>query len=160
MALKYGYRADQRVVNIVLRQRFHSTTARLDTNTSTEGGYYGGMADATRLTIQKNGRTTYNVHAEGNSPLTEDERDIELSDPTQPDDRSARTLVSRKRLLRGSTTVNRTIFTDVGAVWAPASKARADAPIAATATAEQRLFIISSLSPPAQGAPALFAITW
>jgi len=29
VALKYGYRADQRVVNIVLRQRFRSTVAQL-----------------------------------------------------------------------------------------------------------------------------------
>jgi len=115
VALKYGYGADQRVVNIVLRQRFRSTAARLDANVATEGGYVGGRTDVTRLTIQKKGRTTYNVHAEANSPLTEDERDIVLSDPTQPDDRSARTLVSRKRLLRGSTTINRTILTDVGA---------------------------------------------
>jgi len=116
VALKYGYSADQRVVNIVLRRRFRSTASRLDTNTATEGGYIGGRADVTRLTIQTNGRTTYNVHTEANSPLTEDERDIAPpSDPTQPDDRSARTLVSRKELLRGSTTVNRTIFNDVGA---------------------------------------------
>ena len=116
VALKYGYSADQRVVNIVLRRRFRSTAARLDTNTATEGGYIGGRADVTRLTIQTNGRTTYNVHAEANSPLAEDERNIApTSDPTQPDDRSARTLVSRKELLRGSMTVNRTIFNDVGA---------------------------------------------
>ena len=29
VALKYGYRADQKVVNIVLRQRFRSTVAQL-----------------------------------------------------------------------------------------------------------------------------------
>ena len=115
VALKYGYAADQRVVNIVLRERFRSTAARLDGNTSAEGGYLGGTADLTKLLIQKNGRTTFNVHAEGNSPLTEDERDIRLDDPDAPDDRSARTLVSEKKDLRGSATINRTILTDVGA---------------------------------------------
>ncbi|HET6942832.1 MAG TPA: TonB-dependent receptor [Sphingomicrobium sp.] len=115
VALKYGYAADQRVVNIVLRERFRSTAARLDGNTSTEGGYLGGTADLTKLLIQKNGRTTFNVHAEGNSPLSEDERDIRLDDPNAPDDRSARTLVSEKEDLRGSATVNRTILTNVGA---------------------------------------------
>ena len=29
VALKYGYRADQKVVNIVLRQRFRSTVAQI-----------------------------------------------------------------------------------------------------------------------------------
>jgi hypothetical protein len=115
VALKYGYAADQRVVNIVLRERFRSTAARLDGRTSTEGGYLGGTGDLTKLLIQKNGRTTINVHAEGNSPLTEDERDVRLDDPTAPDDRAARTLVSEKKDLRGSATINRTILTNIGA---------------------------------------------
>jgi len=115
VALKYGYAADQRVVNIVLRERFRSTSARLDGSTSTGGGYLGGIADLTKLLIQKNGRTTFNVHAEGNSPLTEDERDIRIDDPDAPDDRSARTLVSERKDLRGSATINRTILTNVGA---------------------------------------------
>lgn len=114
VALKYGYRADQRVVNIVLRQRFRSTVARIDGNLPTEGGYVGGTGDLTRLSIEKNGRTTLNVHAEGNSMLTEAERDIDLEDPSAQDDRSARSLVSSKRLLRGGATINRTILTDVG----------------------------------------------
>lgn len=115
VALKYGYAADQRVVNIVLRERFRSTVARLDGRTPTEGGYLGGLGDLTKLMIQKNGRTTFNVHAEGNTPLTEDERDIRLEDPNAPDDRSARTLVGSKKELRGSATINRTILTDIGA---------------------------------------------
>ena len=118
VALKYGYSADQRVVNIVLRERFRSTVARLDGTTATDGGYLGGQGELTRLQIEKNGRTTFNVLAQGNTPLTEDERDIRLSDdPSQPDDRSARTLVGSKKLLRGSATVNRTIFGDVGATF-------------------------------------------
>ena len=47
VALKYGYRADQRVVNIVLRERFRSTVARLEGTTSTEGGYLGGSGELT-----------------------------------------------------------------------------------------------------------------
>ncbi|WP_223276339.1 TonB-dependent receptor [Sphingomonas daechungensis] len=108
VALKYGYRADQRVVNIVLRERFHSTVARVDGNLSTEGGYTGGLGDLTRLSIQKNSRTTVNLHAEGNSLLTEDERDVSPADPS-------RSLVGSKSQLRASTTINRTILTDVGA---------------------------------------------
>ena len=38
VALKYGYRADQRVVNIVLRQRFRSTVAQLGATVPTAGG--------------------------------------------------------------------------------------------------------------------------
>ena len=71
VALKYGYRADQRVVNIVLRQRFRSTTALLSANAATEGGYAGGTGDVTRLMIQRNGRTQINLHAETNGMLKE-----------------------------------------------------------------------------------------
>ena len=64
VALKYGYRADQKVVNIVLRQRFRSTTAQVG----------GGRSDRRRLCDRQRrphplprpaqaGRTTLNLHA-------------------------------------------------------------------------------------------------
>src|SRR5206468_1732821 len=62
VALKYGYRADQKVVNIVLRSRFRSTAVQVAGNAATEGGYAGGKADVTRLMIDKSGRTTFNLH--------------------------------------------------------------------------------------------------
>ncbi len=103
VALKYGYRADQRVVNIVLRQRFRSTVAQLAANTATEGGYVGGSADLTRLMIQRNGRTQFNLHAEGNGMLTEDERDIRISATAARRDRrpgARRALAHRKAARR------------------------------------------------------------
>ena len=81
VALKYGYRADQKVVNIVLRNRFRSTAVQVAGTTATDGGYAGGIGDVTRLMIDKAGRTTFNLHAEGNGMLTENERDILLSNP-------------------------------------------------------------------------------
>ena len=115
VALKYGYPADQRVVNIVLRERFRSTAARLDGTVATEGGWAGGLADVTQLRIDKGSRLTTNLHAEGNTGLTEDERDIALEDPNAPDDRSARTLNAPKKLVRGSSTLNQTVLGDVSA---------------------------------------------
>jgi hypothetical protein len=117
VALKYGYRADQRVVNIVLRQRFRSTVSQLAANTATEGGYVGGSADLTRLMIQRNGRTQFNLHAEGNSMLTEDERDIRISAPppgaTLDEALATRSLVGSRRDVRGSATFNRQVFGNV-----------------------------------------------
>src|SRR3712207_6412104 len=49
VALKYGYRADQRVVNIVLRPRFRSTSARAEAGLPTGGGSSSQEADVTRL---------------------------------------------------------------------------------------------------------------
>ena len=118
VALKYGYRADQRVVNIVLRPRFRSTTTQLRGRAATEGGYAGGEADVTRLMIGENSRTTVNLHAEGNGTLTEAERDIVLRQPAagaDPQDaQAARSLIGSKRNVRGAVTVNRQLGT-VGA---------------------------------------------
>ena len=117
VALKYGYAADQRVVNIVLRQRFNSTTAEARGKLATEGGYASGQADATRLTIRDGQRTSFNLHVEGNNPLYESERDIILqpvgTDAIDP--RPYRTLVGAKQDVRLSGTVNRTILGDVSA---------------------------------------------
>src|SRR5688572_6079780 len=100
VALKYGYRADQRVVNIILRRRFRSTAVRAETRTATEGGYVGGLGDVTRLMIGRDSRTTLNLRAEGNGDLTESERDIALQpleDNPGLDERDARTLVRSRR---------------------------------------------------------------
>jgi hypothetical protein len=117
VALKYGYAADQRVVNIILRRRFNSTTAEARGKVATEGGYASGQADATRLTIREGQRTSLNLHVEGNNALFESERDLELqpvgTDAIDP--RPFRTLVGARQDVRLSGTVNRTILGDVSA---------------------------------------------
>jgi hypothetical protein len=119
VALKYGYRADQKVVNIVLRPRFRSTVAQVGAGAATEGGEANVLGDVTRLMIQKNGRTQFNLHAEGNSMLTEAERNIILTQPSPTgnaeDALLARSLLGTKRDIRGSAIVNRTILGNVGA---------------------------------------------
>lgn len=121
VALKYGYAASQKVVNVVLRQRFRSTAAALTANAATEGGYAGGNADVTRLAINRDGRMTINLRAEGNGMLTEAERKIrvDMLPPGQEldDALAARSLVGSKRLVRGSATVNRTLWGDVSATF-------------------------------------------
>jgi iron complex outermembrane recepter protein len=118
VALKYGYSANQKVVNIVLRPRFRSTAAELEGTAATEGGYVAGEADVTRLMIAKNGRTSINLHAEGNSMLTENERDILIdqvpSGANPADALAARSLIGTKRDVRGAVTINRQLGT-VGA---------------------------------------------
>jgi hypothetical protein len=118
VALKYGYRADQKVVNIVLRPRFRSTTALLGVGGATDGGYANANADLTRLLIQRNGRTTFNLHAQGNSMLTEAERDVLLTGTpptgaTTEQELAARSLIGTNRDIRGSATFNRNLSTTV-----------------------------------------------
>jgi iron complex outermembrane recepter protein len=118
VALKYGYGADQKVVNIVLRQRFRSTTAQIGAGAATEGGEASGNADLTRFLVQRNGRTTLNLHAEGNSMLTEAERNIILTETpptgaTIEQELAARSLVGERRDIRASGTFNRSLSTAV-----------------------------------------------
>ncbi|MFL6756056.1 MAG: TonB-dependent receptor plug domain-containing protein [Sphingomicrobium sp.] len=119
VALKYGYAADQRVVNIVLRRRFNSTNVELRGRGATDGGYVDGRGDAGRLIIAEGTRTSVNLRAEGNSALFEDERDILLqpvaSQPKAVDPRPFRTLVGSGDTLRLTATHNRTILGDVSA---------------------------------------------
>ena len=118
VALKYGYSADQKVVNIVLRQRFRSTTAEVGGGVATEGGYASGSADLTRFLVQRNGRTSLNVHAEGNGMLTEAERNVILTETppagsTEEQALAARSLIGTKRDVRASGTFNRSLSTTV-----------------------------------------------
>ncbi|MEO5810369.1 MAG: TonB-dependent receptor plug domain-containing protein [Sphingomicrobium sp.] len=116
VALKYGYSADQRVVNIVLRRRFDSTGTEVGGTLATDGGYAAGKADATRLIIADGRRTSLNLHLEGNNPLYESERNI-LLDPasTAADARAYRTLVGAQQSARVTGTLNRTLGRDIGA---------------------------------------------
>lgn len=115
VALKYGYSADQRVVNIVLRRRFDSTSAEVGGAIATQGGYVAGKADATKLIIADGKRSSLNLHLEGNSPLLESERNIAFDPATGADPRPFRTLTGAAQSARLTGTLNRTILGDVGA---------------------------------------------
>ncbi len=82
-ALKLGYRADQRVVNIVLRRRFRSFTGELEAGMATAGGTSGQEAQLSMLRLNPNGRLNLNFEYERDSMLLESERDI-VQDPAAP----------------------------------------------------------------------------
>ena len=76
VALKYGYRADQRVVNFVLRRRFRATTVELAERLATEGGRNTPQGALDLLSIQGTGRFNLHVDYQQSSALTEDERGV------------------------------------------------------------------------------------
>ncbi len=118
VALKYGYRADQKVVNVVLRPRFRSTTAQLAANAATEGGYPGGFADLTQMRIENTGRDTFNLRVGGNDILTESERNVaqeEQNPDTADATAAANSLLPSQFKVRGNGTINRQILGDVSA---------------------------------------------
>lgn len=76
VALQFGYRPDQRVVNIVLRPRFRAFTAQLGQRLATEGGFSATSAQAGMLRIGQQDRWNIEVNASREGPLLESERGI------------------------------------------------------------------------------------
>ena len=99
VALAYGYRADQRVVNFVLKPTFRSVTLQADGRRATAGGRTQLGADADFFRVDGLNRSTFDIEYRKATALFEDERDI-VRQPEggqiSPDDlRSYRTLLPR-----------------------------------------------------------------
>jgi hypothetical protein len=80
VALEYGYRADQRVVNFVLRNNFRSTTAELTGRRPVQGGRSTTEVEGNYLSISGPSRWSMDAEHERSSPLFESERNI-IRDP-------------------------------------------------------------------------------
>lgn len=76
VSLKYGYRADQRVINLVLRPRFRAVTVEGAVKTPTQGD--GAVVDgkANLLRIQRERRVMVDAKASSTQQILESERDI------------------------------------------------------------------------------------
>jgi hypothetical protein len=80
VALSYGYRADQRVVNFVLKPSFRSLTAQATGSRPMQGGRTTLSGQGNVLNIAGGARYSMDVQRERTTPLYETERDI-LRDP-------------------------------------------------------------------------------
>lgn len=78
-ALSYGYSADQRVVNIILRERFRSLSEVVELKAPEAGGQTLGSARSNALRIRDGARWSLNLDLSGQSPLWEADRDIDRS---------------------------------------------------------------------------------
>ena len=108
VALKYGYRADQRVVNIVLRRRFRAATVELADRVPTAGGRGAPQAELDLLKIANKGRVNLHLEYSSTSALTEDERNIAPSAlPGAVDQRPFRTLLPSSETFNANTTYSR-----------------------------------------------------
>ncbi|HMC92710.1 MAG TPA: TonB-dependent receptor plug domain-containing protein, partial [Allosphingosinicella sp.] len=84
VALQYGYRADQRVVNIVLRRRFKAVTTELGAGMATAGGHDTENAEVNLLRILNGGRFSLDAQYQHTGRLLESDRDIVETVPTRP----------------------------------------------------------------------------
>lgn len=108
VALKYGYRADQKVVNIVLRRRFNAVTAEVETNLATGGGRQVHEADVNYLRLGNGSRFSLDAEYTHSNPLFETERNVRDADPN-------RTLLAASDAAKLNATYNRTILGNVSA---------------------------------------------
>ncbi len=76
VALKYGYTADQKVVNIVLRQRFRASTIDATVGGSTEGGQASEQLNWSQLRLNREGRTNLAIKIQNSDQLLESDRDL------------------------------------------------------------------------------------
>ncbi len=106
VALEYGYAADQRVVNFVLKANFRSLTGEISGRMPTEGGRTTTEIEGNTLHISGPTRWSVDAEYERSSPLYESERDIERDAGTTPFDDvdSFRTLLgqSERSTVRGT----------------------------------------------------------
>ena len=84
VALRYGYSADQKVVNIVLRRFFRATTAEASAGTSTAGGGSSANGEAGLLRIRRDTRLNLDVKYQSADSLLESQRDIIPGVPRRP----------------------------------------------------------------------------
>jgi outer membrane cobalamin receptor len=117
VSLRYGYRADQRVLNIVLRPRFSATTAEIEGGLATAGGRGSYETDLNYLRIDEGGRFSLDFEYSHADPLFESERGIiqTAAAPAGVDLGDFRTLLPETDQLQLGGTLNRNLFGDVSA---------------------------------------------
>jgi hypothetical protein len=76
VALKYGYPPSQKVVNVVLQNRFGETVAEVAANTASHEGFTGGAGDLTRVHLSPTQRTNLNLHAGSDDILRGSQRNL------------------------------------------------------------------------------------
>lgn len=92
-ALSYGYSADQRVVNFVLKANFRSLTMQASVRRPDQGGRTVSDLESNILRIAGKQRTTLDLEYENDTPLFETERDIQREDG---DPTAYRTLLAKQ----------------------------------------------------------------
>lgn len=124
VALKYGYRADQKVVNFVLRRRFRALTVEAGDRIATGGGRNTPNGTLDILDIDRDNRLSVHTGYTQSSALLESERNIAPIAGNTLDQRQYRTLLPFSRSLdlgvvyakpigKVSTTLNGTVaFTE------------------------------------------------
>jgi hypothetical protein len=76
VSLKYGYTADQRVVNIVLKRRFRAVTGEVVGSQTTDGGDQTGQAEVDQFSVRRDTRTNFDLKYQYVAGLTDAQRSL------------------------------------------------------------------------------------
>lgn len=76
LALQYGYRPDQRVINFILKDNYTGVSASAEYGVPTRGAQGRSELESTITRIGKNSRFNVNLEWQNNTAITESERDI------------------------------------------------------------------------------------
>jgi iron complex outermembrane recepter protein len=106
VALRYGYSANQRVVNFILKENFSARTAEVEYGGPWAGGRGETQLEAGLFKLSKTGRLTLYAQYNRDTALTENERQII---PTGPNVTQYRTLLPKNEALQLNGNINRTI---------------------------------------------------
>ena len=121
VALKYGYSANQRVVNFVLKPLFHAQTGQASAGAATEGGLPSAGVESGSFQIKDDTRVTVNLKYSATGALTEAERNlVPLSLSGAPlavsvDPGRYRTLTPATETASGNAVYSRGIFAGIAA---------------------------------------------
>ena len=111
VALRFGYPPNQRVVNLILKDHFSSTSIDLEYGLPTRGGFDLGEGEVSLLRINGPSRLNLSAKLEDVSPLTEGERGVIQSGPAPLpgalDPADYRTLIADSRQLSFNGTLTR-----------------------------------------------------
>ncbi|MBL0925121.1 MAG: TonB-dependent receptor, partial [Sphingomonadaceae bacterium] len=113
VALKYGFRPDQRVINFILKENFASFITEVEMAQPEDGGFATNEIEATLVAIGDKTRLSIDVEAERATRLTENERSITSADssitPVDGDVGQFRTLLPKTERLEVNSTWSRSI---------------------------------------------------
>ncbi|TCM42169.1 outer membrane receptor protein involved in Fe transport [Novosphingobium sp. ST904] len=84
VALRFGYPANQRVVNMILKDQFSATTVAGEYNRPTRGGYDNYELESGIVKIAGPRRYNFNAKYTDTSMLTESERNVRQEDSSRP----------------------------------------------------------------------------
>lgn len=114
-ALQYGYSADQRVINFILRDNFRAITTEMSAGTAAEGEQSRGEIELGLLTIGAKGRLSINGEVSSQNSVTEAARGVRRA--TAPTSTEFRTLLPETSAAELGISYNRNFGKSIGATF-------------------------------------------